>query len=123
MNDALIQSRTFPEYDPSQKENWEMYAGYICSTCRLIWLGDYTIDDLDEDDYNTAAAERFMAGARELHVHGDAESGLNTTCLICDIGIIINGYAALLLADPAGRAAKQAQLDAEADEPSDGSEN
>ena len=118
MNNTQVESKFFPEHDPSQKEIWDAYTGYVCSTCRLIWLGDYTLDDLGEDDYDVSAAERSMAGARELHIHDENESGLNTTCLICDIGIITDGYPTLLLADPPTRAAEQARMDAEADETS-----
>lgn len=83
----------------SFEESYDTLTGYLCESCKLIWVGGYTPEELGEDNVGDSlsdSAEAFLEQVTSITVNAERDSGHGyCDCLICD-EVIIDGYKAKL---------------------------
>lgn len=82
-------------YDP--RATLDRIDGHICQGCRLIWIGGYRPDELDESTVGNSVsdnAEAFIQSLKALTAVDERDHGYGyADCLVCD-EVIIDGHQA-----------------------------
>lgn len=90
-----------PTYDPH--ETLDHIDGHVCPGCRLIWVGGYRPEELDEPTVGESispSAEAFVESLKMLSVTDEPDHGHGyADCLVCD-ETIIDGHQAQAFIKP-----------------------
>lgn len=114
MTASTITETTAAGYDPELVDAWinplhisetnlDAITGFVCPSCRLIWVGGYTPEELGEDnigDSTSDSAEAFIQSISALFVSKEPDHGHGyCDCLVCDT-VLVDGHNATAYTKP-----------------------